>query len=297
MSGARWLEYGWLNLCGALAIAVDAQILVLLRFRTLSTRAAAFRWAAAVGLTHLLFPLVGFLGGWVLLERYRMAVLVFPMGSVLIAILIGWILREATQPQKPGDHLGADSTGGAVAFWASVLLVSYDALLSGPGKTTFLDRFPSTLAVLSFVVVGLLVAAFTLCAAWVARWLHGRLISGSPMSPSQLGRIVTSAIVLEIIVFSFFMIWSGVQTLHHLPGRWSIQVPLSSTLMMAVVLGGILSGLFYRRIRRTQTHNATVATTGPEGRVGDPTPSEAGRWGKTPSPPVPGPPPPQDASR
>ena len=121
MSGARWLEYGWLNLSGALAIAVDAQIVVLLRFRTLSTRAAALQWAAAVGLTHLLFPLVGFLGGWVLLERYRMAVLVFPMGSVLIAILIGWILREATQPQKPGDHLGGDSTGGAVAFWASVL--------------------------------------------------------------------------------------------------------------------------------------------------------------------------------
>ncbi|MEE8386910.1 MAG: hypothetical protein V3S01_13430, partial [Dehalococcoidia bacterium] len=120
MSGASWLEYGWLNFSGALAIGVDAQILILLRFRTLSTRAAALRWAAAVGLTHLLFPLVGFLGGWVLLERYRMAVLVFPMGSVLIAILIGWILREATQPQEPGDHLEGDSTAGAVAFGASV---------------------------------------------------------------------------------------------------------------------------------------------------------------------------------
>ena len=149
-----------------------------------------------------------------------------------------------------------------MAFWASVLLVSYDALLSGPGKTVFLDRFPRTLVVLSFVIVGLLVAAFTLCAAWVARWLRHRLISGSPMSPSQLGRIVTSAIVLEIVVFSFFMVWSGLQTLHHLPGGWSIQVPLSSTLIMAVVLGGIISRLFYGRIRRTQTHNATVATTG-----------------------------------
>ena len=262
MSGTRWLEYGWLNFSGALAIAVDAQIVVLLRFRTLSTRAAALRWAAAVGLTHLLFPLVGFLGGWVLLERYRMALLVFPMGAVLIAILIGWILREATQPQKPGDHLGGDSTAGTVSFWVLVLLVSSDALLSGPGKTVFLDRFPSTLVVLSFVIVGLLVTAFTLGAAWVARWLRHRLISGSPMSAFQLGGIVTSAIVLEIIVFSFFMVWSGVQTFHYLPGRWGIRVPLSLTLIMAVVLGGIVSRLFYGRIRRTQTHNAAVATIG-----------------------------------
>ncbi len=252
MSGAHWLEYGWLNLTGALAIAVDAQIVVLLRFRTLSTRSAAWRWAAAVGLTHLLFPLVGFLGGWVLLERYRMAVLVFPLGFVLIAILIGWIVREATQPQKPGGNLGG------VSFWASVLLVSSDALLSGPGKTVFLDRFPQTLVVLSFVIVGLLVTIFTLGAAWVARWLRDRLVSGRPMSPFRLGGIVTSAIVLEIVVFSFFMIWSAAQTFQYLPGRWRLQVPLSSTLLMAVVFGGMISGLFYRRIRRTQTHNAKV---------------------------------------
>jgi membrane protein implicated in regulation of membrane protease activity len=226
-----------------------------------------------------------------------MAVFVFSMGSVLIAILIGWILREATQAQKPGDHFARDSTGGSFSFWALVLLVSADALLSGPGKTVFLHRFPHTLVLLSFVIVGLLVAAFTLGAAWVARRLRHRLISGSPMSAFQLGGILTSAIVLEIVVFSFFMIWSGVQALHYLPGRWSIQVPLSLTLIMAVVLGGILSGLFYRRIRRTQTHNATVATTKTEGKVEDPTLSEDGRWGKTPSPSVPAPPTPQDASR
>ncbi len=264
MSGARWLEYGWLNLSGGLAIAVDAQILVLLRFRTLTTRAATLRWAAAVGLTHLLFPLVGFLGGWVLLERYRMALLVYTVGSVLMAFLIGWILREATQPQEFGDDVGGNRAGEAVSFWASVLLVSYDALLSGPGKTVLFDRFPRALVLLSFLIVGILVAVFTLCAAWVARWLRGRLFSGSPMSALQLGRILASAIVLEIVVFSFFMVWSGVQSLRYLSGRWSIQVPLVSTLIMAIVLGGILSGWFYPQIRRTQTLNATLAMTGLE---------------------------------
>jgi hypothetical protein len=56
MSGARWLEYGWLNLSGGLAIAVDAQIVILPRLRTLSTRAAALRWAAAVGLMARKLP-------------------------------------------------------------------------------------------------------------------------------------------------------------------------------------------------------------------------------------------------
>ena len=50
----------------------------------------------------------------------------------------------------------------------------------------------AVLGLLALLFTPALVAAFTLGAAWVARWLRDRLISGNPMSPFQLGRTGSS---------------------------------------------------------------------------------------------------------
>ena len=149
MSFVDWCEYALVNLSAAAAIAIDACILVLLKFRGLSTRAVALQWAGAVGLTHVLFPMVGFVGGWFVIQRYRLAISVYSLGAILLGVLICLVLREAVDPH-PDVENGSTRSGAAftkaLAFWIPVLNVSLDALLSGPGKTVLLERYPPEVA-------------------------------------------------------------------------------------------------------------------------------------------------------
>lgn len=258
MSFIDWLEYALVNFFAATAIAIDACVLILVKFRDLSSNSVAIRWAGAVGLTHILFPMVGFIGGWILAERYHLAPFVYALGASLLALLIFVVIREAVaiHPQPGDPSPGSMSFPKALTFWIAVLSVSLDALLSGPGKTVLLERYPKSLAWLSFIIVGLLVALFTLVAGAVSRFLHKRFVEGRVMSPNKLARGMTAAIVGEVVLFSFFLTWSLAKSIEHLAGQNRLDVPLLYIGLLGIGLGGSISAFFYNKTKAAQLSRA-----------------------------------------
>lgn len=260
---ADWIEYTSINFSAAVAIALDACILVILKFRDFSSPSVAFHWAGAVGLTHIVFPMIGFAGGWLIIQKYHIAEVVYGSGAILLGILIYLIIREAINP-NPGLHETPinieESYSKILYFWIPVMYVSFDALLSGPGKTVFLERYPKELAWLSFILVGSLVAVFTLIAGGVSNQLHNRWVKGSLSSPINLASTITLGITAELILFSFFMVWSFFKSMHYLTGSFKFDLPLLSILLMGVLFGGTIGACFYKKIKTVQLNKAKIVT-------------------------------------
>lgn len=259
MSLIDWFGFSFVNLFAASAIAIDACILVLLKFKDFATRTTALKWAGAVALTHSLFPLIGFIGGWAAIQLYDLAVGVYSLGAVLLGLLIFMVLRDSvTYPRCEGASNGQLSTvTKLLGFWIPVLFVSWDALMSGPGKTVLLERYPQEFAWLSFLMVGLLVGLFTLCAGEVSRRIHKRWIGGQLATAATLGRRLTAAIVGEVVLFSFFLIWCVVKVAENLLGQPDINLPLPYLVLAGLVTGATVSAPFYRKIRSAQEMRAT----------------------------------------
>lgn len=259
-----WFEFASINFIAGAAIAIDASILVLVRFRDMTANSVAFKWAGAVGLTHTAFPMIGFVGGWLLIEFGDAAAIIYPIGAGLLTVLIIYILRESTNWYSGEDETKESSKMGGtratnVAFWAAVMAVSYDAFLSGPGKTVILERYPRELAWLSFLIVGLVVTAITLIAGLVSRVIHNRSLAGRINSPYTLAQTLTFGILCELTLFSFFLIWSVARSIQHLPGFKSYEAPLLYVLLSGLVLGGSLSITAYGKIKRAQVSHAEAA--------------------------------------
>lgn len=257
-----WSEYLLVNTAAASAIALDACILILLRFRDLSTRRVVLQWSGAIGLTHATFPMLGFIGGWFLIEQFNLAAGVYSLGAILLGLLICFILRESTKPNSGAEGVEPSNRAGAVGvlvFWIPVIYVSLDALLSGPGKTVLLERYPKELAWVSFVLVGLLVALFTLIAGGISRTIHISWIAGRFTSPARLAHVITAGILGELSLFSFFLVWCLVKVAEHLAGLDSLAVPFSYVVITGLVLGGAIIIVLYSKIKTVQLQNAESA--------------------------------------
>lgn len=264
MSLVDWLGYASVNISAAAAIAIDACILVILNFRHFSKNAVAFQWAGAVGSTHVLFPMIGFMGGWFFIEQYNLAAVVYPLGAILLGILIGFVIRESVKPHSEAKStltIGGPISVRILAFWIPIMYVSLDALLAGPGKTVFLDRYSNALAWVSFLIVGVLVALFVLVAGGVSRIIHEWRVGGRLSSSARLAQSITAGVIAEIILFSFFMVWSIAKSIENFPGVNSLEVSLLYIVSVGIVTGGLISFVFYRRIKVAQFVNATSAMT------------------------------------
>jgi hypothetical protein len=239
MSLADWSEYFVLNAFAAVAISLDAALMILLRFRSLRSRRNALLWAGAVAATHVTFPMLGFVGGWYLVSRYRMETAVYGVGVVALIVLLRHLLAEATESGHE-EHRALDIRIGSWAgFWVPVLVVSLDALLSGPGKVVMLDRYSDTLAMVSFLIVGLLVGAFTLTAGLIA-WEIQRLGVGHYPSPGRLLTTARVGVFAELALFSFFLAWTFGKLLvvgwGASPGlaSWGLALPAGLSLALAL---------------------------------------------------------------
>lgn len=180
-----WFDYFLLNFVAAAAIAADACALVIIRFRSFSETKVAFQWSAAVGLSHALLPLVGWVLGWFVgIQLLDLSLVVYSIGAGFFVILICWVFWDSVKAQTESEDIEISSI---LAFWGAVLMVSVDAFLTGPGKTVLSDRYPELLHVVgSFLIVGLLVALFTFIAGLVSRLIHQHWIEGKPASRNSI---------------------------------------------------------------------------------------------------------------
>lgn len=270
-------------LIAGLTIALDAAALLLSKFRTMTSIWKALGWALAVGFTHVAFPLVGFGMGYYVLEHYPLAApIVYGVAAILLFLLRRLILRESVEghvgdarPSVPPDVAAAAREGAGpprtLAFSAllavavrpvvELLGVSYDALLSGPGKTPLIEIFGSDLAIASFYVIGAWVFLFTL-AAGIASWrLHRNFIRGEGET-NRLAITMTLAVRASLVLFSCFF-WLCLTDL----ASWGLgQAGLPQIHWGLGVALGVLDGeRIFRKNRsaivRAQTHAARETPT------------------------------------
>ena len=149
--------------------------------------------------------------------------------------------------------------GPIMAFWIPVLYVSIDAFLSGPGKTVLLDRYPSAYAWLSFLVVGLLVALFTVLAGAVSRSLHEKWISNNLRSPKGIALGMTFGTACEITLFSFFLIWCVTKFAEELPGEELSGVSSFYVIVAAALVGLAITLVWCKKMMSVNMFKAEAA--------------------------------------
>lgn len=188
-SGIASMEDYW-SMVGmsSLLIALDAMLLVVLNFRRLRNAWDALILAAMVGFTHVVFPLTTFA---------ITAAAYYPVKAGLVPAEYSWVsagivtaiyiiafhfvthhLREVTEGIY--SHNIDEAPEGLRSFSAAwdarkpVFAVSIDALIVGPAKIAFMDRYPPEDFAMSFVYIG--IGVFTLVlmsglAVIFLRWL------------------------------------------------------------------------------------------------------------------------------
>lgn len=295
MSTSDWWEFGLLNATAGFAIALDAVTAVQVKYRALKAQRRLTHFVLAATGTHIVFPMIGFVGGWLAVsgrERalglylivlvicvsgiyslpgmgaqrskaltwlgsskwkvaggslfvaaggwiYNQATAVYLLGTLLLVALLCEIIGEAKQSNDESDG----------KFWLLVMSVSYDALLSGPGKTVISQRYPDSLAWVSFVIVGLLVGVFTILSVAIRRRIEATQVR--PHDPKRIRDRLILGIALELMLFSFFLCWSAGKAAEHagLVPTWGPWHALPMGLAIALALLGVHWGAIERAQR------------------------------------------------
>jgi hypothetical protein len=191
-----------MNLAIAIGISIDAVIATAARFPRMTSLRFALRWALAIGLTHWLFPLAGFIIAWQVGVAFDVRPLVFAAGALIMAVLIVHVVKEGV------TEVEVSVPTQSAAIWPAVLAVSIDALASGPGKVAAAAEWSSAQVWVSFPLVGAAVFAIVLTAALATHWF-AHFLAKHAAPGGHLGALFHLGAVLEISVFSFFL-WLSV---------------------------------------------------------------------------------------
>ncbi len=251
-------EYLLVNAAVGIGIAADAMIATVSRFRHFDTPLRALKWAGAVGLTHWLLPMVGFIGGWYAAVQAGLGALVYGTGFFVMAWFVAVVVRNAAGLLPDQDDLSADVFGSTAVFWGAVWGVSIDALISGPGKTAATASWSHAEVWLSFPFVGFVVFALVAASAWPALVLN-RKLQTTRVHGEGLACFFVAGIAVEIVVFGWFGFLALAESLRHLGLSVSTMWVCLADLATACCIGT----LFGKRILHRQREVASAAVAGP----------------------------------
>lgn len=241
----------WLAANGAigLSLALDAALATVAQFRRFSKPRQVLVWGALIGLTHWFFPMAGFAAAWFLAATSAWRRVVWGCGAALLAWHVAHVVRDATRPGYGTAPLGTGFHSGREILVA-VLAVSWDALVSGPGKTAVADTWTTVQIWLSFPVVGLVVFLVVAAATFPALWLHRRWRAGATWRPETFARLLVAGVALEIALFTGFASLAASKAV--LPGReFEPAALLLATLVWTATLG-VLAWTHFPRIVAAQ---------------------------------------------
>ncbi|MDP6455063.1 MAG: manganese efflux pump [SAR202 cluster bacterium] len=261
---AHFRHYVYLNLGVAAGIAADAMIATLSRFSSFPDGRSALKWGAAIGFTHWLFPLVGFIGGWYAAVNVPLSTGVYLFGAGVMTWFVREVVREAAGLSDTDDtDDGASIWASRTHFWAAVWGVSIDALVTGPGKTSATAGWSELEVWLSFPIVGLVVFLLVMVAAYVATILQKRYsrvsLQGAVVADARdqwrLGVFFTVGTWFEILIFSYFGLLAIAQTLR------IYDVPVDGVLVFAATgsVGTVLFLFLHQKVRERQKIRAVFA--------------------------------------
>ncbi len=252
-------NYAAINIGIGSGIAADAMLATLARARALKNFADALRWSTAIGLTHWLFPMVGFLGGWYLATNAAAKAVVYGSGGALLVCYVFHVLRDRSKAAS--DH-ETEHVSVSMSFWLAVWGVSIDALITGPGKAAATAHWTTTQVLLSFPFVGAVVFALVLLSTVPAIGLHRRIISREMKSWRPLAIFFVGATWTEVLIFTWFSILSIVEAC----GAMSLLTPsyslvsgltgVTGTVMIAVAASSVWRAQSSAARRMWQVHNS-----------------------------------------
>lgn len=206
------LQYLLINAAIGVGIAADAVIATIGRFRRFERVQDALTWAAAIGMTHTVFPMVGLIGLWYAASSFpSLKAVIYGAGFLVMVWFITTVIREvAGFEAEAEDESTAENDpfyqflSNHSKFWAAVWAVSIDALVTGPGKTAATAQWSQAQVLGSFPLVGIVVFGLVMLSAWPAIWLRRRWQSKKFDDPRGLARFTAIGSWIEISIFLYF---------------------------------------------------------------------------------------------
>jgi hypothetical protein len=203
-------QYLLINAAIGVGIAADAVIATVGRFRRFETIRDALAWAAAVGFTHTVFPMVGLIGLWYAASSFpSLKAGIYGAGFLIMFWFIAEVIREITglhgedEPEEDKDVFYQFLSGHS-KFWAAVWGVSIDALVTGPGKTAATAQWTQAQVLGSFPLVGMVVFGLVMLSAWPAIILRRHWQEQKYDDPKGLARFTAIGCWLELSIFLYF---------------------------------------------------------------------------------------------
>ncbi len=207
------LQYFLINGAIGVGIAADAVIATIGRFRRFETVRDALTWAAAIGFTHTLFPMIGLIGLWYAASSYpSLKAGIYGAGFLVMVWFITEVVREIAGLEEDGDEDFEEEDrdffyhflSNHSKFWAAVWAVSIDALVTGPGKTAATAQWTQAQVLGSFPLVGFVVFGLVMLSAWPALALRRHWLENKFNDPRGLARFTAIGSWIELSIFLYF---------------------------------------------------------------------------------------------
>lgn len=206
------LQYLLINGAIGIGIAADAVIATIGRFKRFKTGRDALNWAAAIGFTHTVFPMIGFIGLWYAASSFpSLKAVIYGAGFVIMVWFISDVLREVAGLDDDGEEDAEDDKdffyqflSKHSRFWAAVWAVSIDALVTGPGKTAATAQWSQAQVLGSFPLIGIVVFGLVMLSAWPALRLRRYWLEQKIDNPMGLARFTAIGSWVELGIFLYF---------------------------------------------------------------------------------------------
>lgn len=152
-------------------IGADVALATVLRAHAMSNKRTVLFWMVGVTLTHTLFPMVGYLLAHFSIHN---APIISPIiGLLAFSFIAYFVAQELKVNHDQSDaNSAANSAGKVFVTLGLILTVSWDALWSGPAKSAQVIGWPDFWVWSSFLIVGLVVALFSMISYFLAKHVH-----------------------------------------------------------------------------------------------------------------------------
>ncbi|PSN17658.1 hypothetical protein C7271_16585 [filamentous cyanobacterium CCP5] len=257
------VEYILINAAIGVGIAADAVIATIGRFRRFGRIQDALTWAAAIGLTHTVFPMIGLIGLWYAASSFpSLKAGIYGAGFLVMVWFITEVIREvAGFDDDDGDAANTEHDllyrfiSNHSKFWAAVWAVSIDALVTGPGKTAATAQWTQAQVLGSFPLVGVVVFGLVMLSAWPAIALHRYWKANKFTDPQGLARFTAIGSWIELSIFLYFAYLAVSEMVVALGVRPAISEFLIAG-GFSVTTTVILLLILWERVWGTQLHEA-----------------------------------------
>ena len=211
LAPGHW-QYLLINAAIGIGIAADAVIATIGRFKRFETVRDAFTWAAAIGFTHTVFPMIGLIGLWYAASSFpSLKAGIYGAGFLAMVWFINDVVRDVAGLDDGDDNDEADDNDFLYQFlakhsrfWAAVWAVSIDALVTGPGKTAATAQWSQAQVLGSFPLVGFVVFGLVMLSAWPAIALRRYWQDQKFDNPIGLARFTAVGSWVELSIFLYF---------------------------------------------------------------------------------------------